>query len=267
MRLDDLIRGILVARGLSRRDLLRVGGVGGALLALNQFGLGADEAKPAKGKSRMSIQSAVDHLLLGVADLDAGIAWVEKKTGVRAIVGGSHPGVGTRNALLALGKNQYLEIVAPDPAQKDYNFHIDVRKLTEPRLITWAALSREIQKLAEQARAAGFQLFGPSDGSRVRPDGKQLRWKTLGVISKVETQSPSEVLPIPFFIEWATDSPHPAQDAPKGCELVQFEIEHPKPDSVRDSLRTLGLESTPTTGKATRLIATMTTPKGKVTLS
>jgi len=241
--------------GSNRREWLKLCAAAGGSYLVASGSRAAERMTPAV--------SAVDHLLLGVSDLDRGIAWVEKTTGVQAMVGGSHPGVGTRNALLSLGGRRYLEIIAPDPAQKAFNFRIDVRKLSEPRLITWAAATRDIDALAKKAREAGLEVFGPQPGSRERPDGKVLRWKTLGI--KVDLAADG-VDPIPFFIEWAPDSLHPSQDSPRGCELLALDVAHPKPVEVGGVLSKLGIEASVKPGRHARLSATLRTPKGTVKL-
>lgn len=244
----------MAAHILPRRELLRLCGAAGAACLLGVTGM-AENLTPA--------ETAVDHLLLGVADLDRGIAWVEKLTGVKAAGGGSHPGVGTRNALASLGGRRYLEIIAPDPSQTAYNFPIDLRKLGEPRLVTWAALTADIAATANRAREAGLQFSGPRDGSRTRPDGKLLRWKTLGVQTGFGTRG---VEPVPFFIEWAGDSPHPSQDSPRGCELLSFDMEHPEPAGLVGVLKKLGVEAKVRGAKEPRLRAKLKTPKGEVVL-
>jgi hypothetical protein len=240
----------------TRREWLRICAAAGASGIFLSASGGAETLVPAV--------SAVDHLLLGVSNLDHGIAWVEKSTGVKAVVGGSHPGMGTRNALIALGGRRYLEIIAPDPAQTAFKFRIDVRKLSEPRLITWAAGTKDIDAVAKKAREFGFETFGPQKGSRARPDGKILRWKTFGVMNRLGAEG---VEPIPFFIEWAADSLHPSQDSPKGCELLAFEVEHSKPADVKDALAKLGIEAKVKAGVRVDLTATLRTPKGTVKLS
>lgn len=240
---------------LNRRQWLRLSGTFGALSFFRSRLITGEELIPA--------ESAIDHLLLGAADLDQGIAWVERMTGIQAVIGGSHPGVGTRNALMSLGGRRYLEIIAPDPDQTAYNFYIDVRRLAEPRFITWAATA-DIDATAKKAREAGYQIFGPSGGSRARPDGKVLKWKTLGVLTQFGRQG---VDPMPFFIEWAPNSPHPSRDSPKGCELQSFEIEHPEAAALAEALRKLGIETSAKEAKDVRLIAAFNTPKGKVELS
>jgi len=210
------------------------------------------------------MRDAVDHLLLGAPDLDKGIAWVEERIGVKAQVGGSHPGVGTRNALVSLGERQYLEIIAPDPAQPAFNFQIDLRKLTTPRLVTWAASTQDLDDVVSRARAAGFGVFGPRDGSRVRPDGVTLKWRSAGVQAGL---AEADIDPVPFFIQWASESVHPSADAPAGCRLVALDATHPSPSKLQDTLARLGISTIVRADQRTALTATFETPRGRVIIT
>ena len=243
----------------SRRELLRLWGTVGASYLLTGKRSAAQDLVPA--------MAAVDHLALGIADLDGGVAWLERMTGVKAVNGGSHPGVGTRNALISLGGRQYLEIIAPDPGQTVYkpvNFQTDLRTLTTPRLCFWAARTSDIAAIAENARRIAQPIVGPIEGSRARPDGTVLQWKNLRVQNRFAVHAAE---PIPLFIEWAPGSVHPSQDSPKGCELLSFEIEHPDSWGVVNALKSLGIEAKVLYAENARLRATLKTPKGTVRLN
>jgi len=210
------------------------------------------------------MRDAVDHLLLGAPDLDKGIAWVEERTGVRAQAGGRHPGMGTHNALLSLGDRQYVEIIAPDPTQSAFNFQIDLRRLSAPRLVTWAASTNELSAVVIRAQAAGLQVFGPREGSRVRLDGVTLKWTSAGILAGM---AEADIDPVPFFIQWAPDSVHPSQDAPKGCRLVSLDAAHPNPTKLHQRLATLGIDAPVRQDERTALIATLETPRGRVVIT
>jgi len=174
----------------------------------------------------------LDHILLGSNDLQRGVDFVEQHTGVRAAFGGVHPGRGTQNALLSLGpsvsrdKGRYLEIIGPDPKQTSSNELANMlKKLTEPRLVGWAAHPGDIQVLADDLARAAITAEGPLPGSRKRPDGSVLHWKTLHLKDDANGL-------LPFFIEWSLDSPHPSADAPSGCQLLRFELLTPDPAAL-----------------------------------
>src|SRR5215475_554258 len=197
--------------------------------------LAAASAVTTKALATPEAPSMLDHILLGSSDLDAGIAFVEQHTGVRAAIGGVHPGRGTRNALLSLGERRYLEIIAPDPEQTEVPDAYGLRRLDKPRLVTWAAHPGDMKALADRLAKAGIRAQGPTPGSRKRPDGRLLQWKTLNLEDAADGL-------LPFFIEWGVDSLHPSTDSPKGCTLMKFEALSPQPEALTKLAKQLDLD-------------------------
>ena len=199
----------------------------------------------------------LDHILLGCNDLDRGIAFVEEHSGVRAAFGGVHPGRGTRNALLSLGEKHYLEIIAPDPQQPGASDTRDLQKLSEPRLVGWAAHPGEITQFAVTLRSAHISFEGPTPGSRKRPDGRLLQWKTLNLEN-------DESGLLPFFIEWSAGTIHPSADAPSGCKIERFAIATPNEVELQRLCTQLKLDVHVQHGEKAQLQARISGPKGRV---
>src|SRR5262249_12895837 len=218
-------------------------------------------ARPALGADKVSaVPADLDHILLGINDLSHGIAFVEERSGVRAMFGGVHPGRGTRNALLSLGPRRYLEIIAPDPAQLSSATHGEsmgdqLKALSEPRLIGWAAHTMNLMNVVKKAAAGDIAIQNPRDGSRARPDGKVLRWRSAALKTDFDGV-------LPFFIEWSSDSVHPSQDAPAGCTLEHFSLESPSAKDVREVAGRLGLSVDAKSGKKPLLRARIAGKKG-----
>ncbi len=202
----------------------------------------------------------IDHLIIGIDDLDRGIAEIERRTGVRAIPGGVHPGRGTRNAVLSLGSSCYLEIMAPDPAQPALGWYRMLPALRQPRLVGWVVHTSDIQRLAARARSAGFAIDGPASGSRARPGGKTLRWNAF-------TLKDDRGGLLPFFIEWHPESVHPSADAPPGCALERFLVRSPAREELARECAALGLAVDVETGPAPSLLAAIQGPSGRTELA
>ena len=196
-----------------------------------------------------------DHMVLGINDLEHGIAFVEERAGVRAVFGGVHPGRGTQNALLSLGTKRYLEVIAPDPKQTAAPWVPGLSGMREPRLVVWAVHTDDIAAQAEIVKRAGSTIQGPLDGSRTRPDGKVLRWKSL----RLEDDRGGL---LPFFIEWSRDSLHPAVDAPSGCRLERFWAASRQPDDLAAAYSHLGVEMAVERGDKAQIRGRISGPKG-----
>lgn len=212
-------------------------------------------AVPSKLLRAEVVPVTLDHIIVGCSDLDRGIAFVQEKTGVRAVFGGVHPGGGTRNALLSLGALHYIEILAPDPKQEAPKRFAEILKMTEPHLVTWAVHPGDIAAFAKRLSDTGVAFGGPYEGSRARSDGRTLHWKSLHL-----ADARSGLLP--FFIEWSADSPHPSADAPSGCRLEDFRAASPDAEGLRQTYRRIGLDVLVEKGEKEELRARIAGPKG-----
>ena len=208
-----------------------------------------------------ALLARVDHLVYATPDLQRGIETIEGQLGVKATPGGQHPGLGTRNALVALGPTSYLEIIGPDPDQPkpDGPRRFGIDDLKAPRIVRWVVKTSELEAVAVRAARSNVPLGGVIPGSRRRPDGVVLSWRYT---------NPNTVAAdglVPFFIDWGS-SPHPALTAAQGASLVQLRAEHPDPEGVQRMLNRLGLDLRIIRGFPPAIIATIDGPHGRVEL-
>lgn len=178
-----------------------------------------------------------DHLALAAPDLTAAVRRFAERTGVEPARGGSHIGLGTANFLVDLGGGGYLEIIGPDPEQPapvtPRPFGID--ELTEPRLVTWAVRTDDIDALVVQARDGGYDPGEPRVMSRRTPDGDLLEWRLTA------TRFDYADGLVPFLIDWGS-SPHPTTRPLPRITLREFRAVHPDPASVRPALAAMRVD-------------------------
>ncbi|MEM8619760.1 MAG: VOC family protein [Actinomycetota bacterium] len=172
----------------------------------------------------------VDHLVLATPDPASTIAELADATGVTPFAGGAHPGLGTRNWLVALATEDpqdraYLEIIGPDPEQPEpaspRPFGLD--DLDRPSFAWWCARADDLASL-------GTGFANPMTMERQSPEGL-LQWD---LAFPVELDGAT-----PFVIDWL-DSTHPSTHAPTGLILRGFTIEHPEAATCRRTLAALG---------------------------
>jgi hypothetical protein len=129
--------------------------------------------------------------------------------------GGIHPRFGTRNFVLPLKNNHYIEVVCPldHPAAEESPFGKAVSKRANEGggWMSWVVSTSDITPV--ESRLGRSSVLG----SRRRPDGTELKWKQIGVLGTIEDYQ------LPFFIEWMTPN-HPSTDGKPTAELKRIEI-------------------------------------------
>ena len=180
--------------------------------------------------------AGIDHILIGVSDLEEGIRAFEQATGVAAVRGGRHPTRGTENALVSLGGGAYIEIIAPQHDAQPNMMVTSLRALRAPALVGWAVHVVDANDAAARLEGAGFKASKPQPGSRVTPEGAKLEWSTFAL------EKPQSAV-APFFIQWGAKTTHPSLTSPGGCSLVSFQVRDPAGDDLSRVLEALGVKA------------------------
>jgi len=169
----------------------------------------------------------VDHVVYA-AENDGARATAERlatQLGVTAVDGGVHPRFGTRNVILPLLGDRYLEVVEvldhPASDKAPFGQVVRARSADGGGWLGWVV---SVEDISKQEQRLGREAV---TGSRHRPDGIELRWQQLGIKG---LQSDPQ---LPFFVQWAEGTQHPSGVGDTQVALRALEIAG-DPARVRD---------------------------------
>jgi hypothetical protein len=209
----------------------------------------------------------VDHVSYAAEHdgLQATAERLAKLIGVDPVDGGIHPRFGTRNVILPLAHERYVEVVEvlDHPASDKAPFGQAVRARSEVGG-GWLGWVVAVDDLAPFEARIGRAAV---DGNRHRPDGVELRWRQLGVKGLISDPQ------LPFFIQWADASLHPSTAANTAVTIGNLQIAG-DPERVRDWLDLPADETSSVIdftfvaphGTPGLLAVTFDTPTGKVVI-
>ena len=217
----------------------------------------ASVAGPAVAQGRAPIPSVgIDHIILGVDDLEKGMTEFATRTGVKPARGGVHPGRGTQNALVSLGNDRYIEIMAPSHEAGTTGGPRTAFATLTPA--GWALHTGDLAGVIAMLRGAAFKVSDTQPGARTRPDGMKLAWQSAAVAG-------SGLDDAPFFIQWGAGTPHPSADSPSGCTLERVTLSETDPAPLARFMRAVRLDVVVAKGGSRKMAVVLSCPAGKVT--
>jgi hypothetical protein len=137
--------------------------------------------------------------------------------GEKFLVGGIHPRFGTRNSILPLTEDTYLEVVEvldhPASDKAPFGQAVRARSALGGGWLGWVVA---VDDIAPHEQRLGRDAV---NGNRHRPDGVELLWKQLGVRGlQADPQ-------LPFFVQWDIDPrDHPSAGSTGRTALSCLEI-------------------------------------------
>ena len=182
-----------------------------------------------------SMKANIDHLILGINDLEMGQQSFAVETGENTEFGGTHPAYGTHNALCSIGASTYLEIIAPQTSITNltgpFKGYHEMEDLTP---CGWA-ITTQLQQLSSRMDELGIEHSDIHHGSRKTTLGDLIKWKALFIIEDGLASVN------PFFLEWDDMSIHPSRTTISGGSLNEVTIALNQTNVIHKLVSDLGL--------------------------
>ena len=182
------------------------------------------------------MNSRIDHIVIGTANLVSGTKILETKLGTKFSPGGEHKIMGTHNNLLKLQSNIYLEIIANNPnvnkPSRQRWFSLDEFNIKEkikhsPKVLCWVL---EVENIEDTVQQCGY-----NPGEILQLSRDDLTWKvTIPSDGKLVENG---VLPV--LIEWPSDQ-HPSKKLNNSkVSINKISLFHPEPHKIKNILSNL----------------------------
>ena len=159
--------------------------------------------------------TALDHIIIGVNDLEQAAITFTQKLGLSVSGGGIHPSGGTANRIIVIG-DTYLELIAVrTPAEAQQSM---IKRLAKgDGYLNFVLASNDIMTDAAAMVACGTTIIGPNPGELRSSGGRSRAWTRADIERRDLTQH------YPFLIEhdstgeerrfrlagWTTPPDHP----------------------------------------------------------
>jgi hypothetical protein len=137
--------------------------------------------------------TAIDHIIIGVHDLEEAALVFSEKLGLAVSGGGKHPTGGTANRIIVIG-DTYIELIAVDARAEAQQSMLERLDMGEGYL-NFALASNDLQADSTAIRTRDIMTVGPESGSLTTSDGRSRRWL------RTDIERPDLAQHYPFLIQ------------------------------------------------------------------
>ena len=204
----------------------------------------------------------IDHIVYTVPDLAAAMDWFEEISGIRPAFGGYHTTQGTKNAVVNLGNQRYLEILAADEENTAIQppRWMGVDFLEQAQMTRWSLKSTNLPADSHTLKGYDLEMGRIEGGQRKTTSGNLLTWEMIMPLAAPQLEV------MPFMTDWQNSAVHPTDTMSEQCQLIGMKFTHPTPDLLVPTLTKLALDLDLTAGETISIKAIIQCPKGIITI-